>query len=78
HLAVAMETPIIALFGPTDPKLTGPYGGQHRVIASSIKCRPCFKRKCYPAVCMKEITVEKVWEIARTILINKEEIYAIK
>ena len=78
HLAVAMGTPVIALFGPTEPKLTGPYGKQHQVIISSTKCRPCFKRKCDLAPCMKAITLEEVWEAAKIMLRKKEEVYGPK
>jgi 3-deoxy-D-manno-octulosonic-acid transferase/heptosyltransferase-1 len=75
HLASAMETPVVALFGPTDPKLTGPFGEGHRVIMKTTECQPCFKRNCSSNECMKEITVKEVWEAAETILafINKTE-----
>ena len=75
HLASAMGTPVIALFGPTDPKLTGPYGEGHRVIMKTTECQPCFKRKCSSHECMKEITVKEVLEAAEAMLafINKKE-----
>ena len=46
HLAAAMSVPTIALFGPTDPDLTGPYGEQHSVFRSSCQRAPCFLREC--------------------------------
>jgi heptosyltransferase-1 len=46
HIAAAMGTPVIALFGPTSPVRTGPYGVQHRVLTSAVPCRPCFSRAC--------------------------------
>ncbi|WAC07713.1 MAG: lipopolysaccharide heptosyltransferase I [Thermodesulfobacteriota bacterium] len=75
HLASAMGTPVVALFGPTDPKLTGPYGEGHRVIMKTTDCQPCFKRTCSANDCMKEITVKEVWEATEEMLasINKTE-----
>jgi heptosyltransferase I len=75
HLAAAMGTRVVALFGPTDPKLTAPYGEGHRIIMKTIECQPCFKRKCSSIECMKEITVKEVWEATETMLalINKTE-----
>jgi len=42
HLAAAMETPVIALFGPTDPARTGPYGTGHTIIRTELSCSPAF------------------------------------
>jgi len=61
HLAAAVGTPVVALFGPTDPHLTGPYGDGHTVITRQISCRPCFKRQCASPRCMSEITPEEVY-----------------
>ncbi|MCX6358127.1 MAG: glycosyltransferase family 9 protein [Candidatus Aureabacteria bacterium] len=46
HLAAAAGTPVVALFGPTNPERTGPYGPQHRVICAPVACRPCYHRVC--------------------------------
>ena len=62
HLAAAMGTPVIALFGPTDPALTGPFGSIHRVVAKPVDCRPCFLRECSSNKCMNQISVREVWE----------------
>lgn len=40
HLAVAVGTPVVALVGPTDPSLTGPYGPQHLVLDAGAGRRP--------------------------------------
>jgi heptosyltransferase-2 len=45
HLAAALGTPAVTLFGPTDPRLTAPRG-RVRVIAHSVACAPCFYRAC--------------------------------
>ncbi len=60
HMAAAMGTPVIALFGPTAPWRTGPFGNGHTIIRTGIPCSPCFKRKCAQLDCMKEIEAEKV------------------
>lgn len=68
HIAAAMGTPTVALFGPTDPSRTGPYGEGHRVIRKDLHCSPCFKKECDTVHCMKEITVDDVVEAVKEIL----------
>ena len=47
HLAAALGTPLVALFGPTDPSRTGPYGtGPCRVLREALPCVPCLSRRC--------------------------------
>jgi len=46
HLAAAAGVPTVALFGPTDPDLTGPYGAGHTVLRGSCPQAPCFQRNC--------------------------------
>lgn len=46
HIAAALGKPAIAMFGPTDPEKTGPYGGGHRVFQPPLDCIKCFKRYC--------------------------------
>ncbi|MGA3207349.1 MAG: glycosyltransferase family 9 protein [Syntrophales bacterium] len=65
HLAAAMGTPVIALFGPTDPSRTGPYGKGHVVIQRELSCSPCFLKKCASMECMSGITIEEVFHAAR-------------
>lgn len=71
HLAAAVGTPVVALFGSTDPSLTGPLGEGHKVIRREIPCSPCFKRVCPEGhhQCMERISAdevqEAVWEIMK-------------
>jgi heptosyltransferase I len=65
HIAAAMGVPVVALFGPTAPWRTGPYGKGHTVIRESLACSPCFKKKCSHLTCMKSITVEKVFDTVK-------------
>ena len=61
HLASAVGTPVIALFGPTDPVRTGPYGKEHIIITAGLPCSPCFLKKCSTRKCMKDISPEQVF-----------------
>jgi heptosyltransferase I len=70
HLAVSMNAPVIALFGPTDPQRNGPYGQKNTVIHSGSECSPCFKRQCTPLKCMEAITVEEVLQAGKKYLSN--------
>ena len=62
HIAVAMGSSVIALFGPTSPHLTGPYGsGNYRVIQKDVGCEvPCYDLTCGNYKCMEAITVDDV------------------
>lgn len=65
HLAAAVGTSVVALFGPTAPWRTGPYGANHVVLRADVSCSPCFKKQCSTTVyeeraCMKRLTVEDV------------------
>ncbi|MBN1931771.1 MAG: lipopolysaccharide heptosyltransferase I [Desulfobacterales bacterium] len=62
HVAAALGKPVVALFGPTAPWRTGPFGPGHQIIRSQIKCSPCFKRKCETHECMQQISVQDVLE----------------
>ncbi len=60
HIAAAVGTPTIALFGPTDPGRTGPYGNGHLIIRRNVPCSPCFLKSCNSMKCMNDISVEEV------------------
>jgi heptosyltransferase-1 len=63
HIAAAVGTPVVALFGPTSSVRTGPYGKGHRVLTSGIPCSPCFSRVCTHNVhleCLKTIAPDRV------------------
>ena len=65
HVSAAVGTPTVALFGPTDPARTGPYGKGHTVIRKNLPCSPCFLKKCETKKCMKEISVEDVFQAVK-------------
>ncbi|MCS6859340.1 MAG: glycosyltransferase family 9 protein [Abditibacteriales bacterium] len=73
HLATAVGTPVVALFGPAAAWLTGPYGKSHVVVEKDLPCRPCFHRPraCQGRIdCLKMIDVAEVVVAARAI-VNK-------
>jgi len=70
HIAAAVGTPTISVFGPTSHERTGPYGEGHRVIRSEDDCAPCFKRECDTVKCLRNIGVDTVF--AETINALKE------
>ena len=74
HLAVAIQTPLVAIFGPTNPQRSGPYGNPelYRVIQHNVPCRrPCFVSECpRQHECMEAITVEQVLQACQSLLIH--------
>ena len=60
HMAAAIGTPVVALFGPTAPWRTGPFGDEHQIVRTGIACSPCFERQCPKLDCMKQIRVQDV------------------
>ena len=71
HLAAAMETPVVAIFGPTAPWRTGPYGSGHRVVRADPECSPCFKRQCETIDCMHQISEDQVMAEVRSVMERK-------
>ena len=71
HLAAAMETPVVAIFGPTAPWRTGPYGSSHRVVRADPECSPCFKRQCETIDCMHQISEDQVMAEVRSVMERK-------
>ncbi|KUG23459.1 lipopolysaccharide heptosyltransferase i [hydrocarbon metagenome] len=72
HMAAAVGIPVIALFGPTDPERTGPYGDGHTIIRIELPCSPCFLKKCSTKQCMKDISSEQVFAVVEKKLIKEQ------
>lgn len=63
HLAAAVGTPTVAVFGPTDPVTTRPYGDRHTVVRHAVECSPCLLRECpIDHRCMTRIPADEVYE----------------
>lgn len=62
-IAAALKKPLIALYGPTRPDRTGPYGSRDAVVLTApVPCAGCLKKQCGHWVCMNSLTPEKVYE----------------
>jgi heptosyltransferase-2 len=69
HVAAAVGTPVLALFGPTDVDATGPLGPRCRYVRTLVPCSPCLLRECpIDHRCMTGITVEEVVQAAEELL----------
>jgi heptosyltransferase-2 len=63
HLANALKVPVIAIFGPTDPRITGPFQKPSKALKSQVPCWPCSYRECpFEHQCMTQISPEMVLE----------------
>jgi lipopolysaccharide heptosyltransferase II len=77
HIASALKTPVVALFGSTDPNQTGPIGdGKHLVLYNKLECSPCRSHPtCNGAfTCMRSITPESVVMGIRSMLLESIEV----
>lgn len=68
HIAAAVNTPFIALFGPTDPKRHLPPANKFIFIKKDLRCSPCYKPRCRDVQCMEQIKVEEVLEAVEKLL----------
>ena len=71
HLAELLEVPLVAFFGPTDPKRHIEPGGESRIIYKRLRCSPCYKSKCRTKKCMDKITVEEIAAAVKELLKGK-------
>ncbi len=61
HLATLLGVPVVAIFGSTEDRLTGPLGEGHTVVRHHVACSPCFLRECpIDFRCMNSVTSEEV------------------
>jgi lipopolysaccharide heptosyltransferase I len=73
HVAAALGVPVVALFGPTDPRSTGPYGQLENVIRMGLPCSPCFNSSCQwtnPVECLTALSPERVFDFVEKKLKN--------
>lgn len=70
HLAAAVGTPVVVLFGSTSPELTGPGSSPNvQIVRTPVPCAPCFRRECpIDLRCLKGIEVNQVVEAANLLL----------
>ena len=66
HIAAALDTPVVALFGPTEPRRTGPYGQLEHVVRIDLPCSPCMTPRCAyvkPLECLRAIAPAAVLDV---------------
>jgi heptosyltransferase II len=69
HLAALLGVPVVAIFGSTEPRLTGPLGEGHLILRHHVECSPCFLRQCpIDFRCMKAIGVQEATDAVMSIL----------
>ncbi len=74
HVAPAVGTETIAIFGPTNPETTRPFGNNAEVIRKEVECSPCMLRDCpIDHQCMTRISVDEVFETAKRFLNSKTQ-----
>ncbi len=62
HMAAALDRPLVAIYGSSDPNFTPPLNKQHRILSLGLDCSPCFKRECPLGHldCLRKISVAQV------------------
>ena len=74
HLSAAVGTPVVSLWGPTDPLRTGPFGYHELIVQGQAVCAPCYLKRCpIGRVCMRSITSEAVLEKIQMALAQKDK-----
>jgi heptosyltransferase-2 len=78
HLAALLGVPVVAIFGSTEPRLTGPLGDGHIVLRHHVECSPCFLRECpIDFRCMKAVSVQEVANAVLSILSKQSDEFQI-
>ena len=75
HVAAAVGTPVLAVFGPTDADATGPLGPDSRVVREPVPCSPCLLRECpIDHRCMVGVGIAQVLHAAEELLATRQGI----
>jgi lipopolysaccharide heptosyltransferase II len=69
HIASLVGTPVVGIYGPTDPSVNAPYEGTpHVIVRKDLPCSPCRNRRCKDVKCVKAITSQDVLDAVKTLL----------
>lgn len=81
HIAAAVGTPVVAIYGPSNPWNYHPFGAQHVIVSADLPCQPCFHlvgavplwgySHCRNARCLEPISVDRVLAVAGRLLSHK-------
>lgn len=63
--ACALDVPVVALFGPTNPRRNGPFRERDKAIYKGPDCSPCYKHECSDLRCLQGISAEEVVKAVR-------------
>ncbi len=75
HLAALLGVPVVAIFGSTEPRLTGPLGNGHIILRHHVECSPCFLRECpIDFRCMKAVSTQEAVDAVLSILTKRFQI----
>lgn len=77
HIGYAVRTPLVAIFGSTDPLLTGPPEKENTVIKKELQCSPCFKRECdkQEMACMTSIKPDEIFEAVKLLVPKNRAVF---
>jgi lipopolysaccharide heptosyltransferase II len=81
HVAAALGKPLIALFGPTEPRRTGPYGQLENVVRLNLPCSPCLSSRCAIAEtdkCLRDLSPAMVLQRAEKLLAGNTTYWSMK
>jgi lipopolysaccharide heptosyltransferase II len=70
HVAAALDVPLVAVFGSTNPVATGPIGPNSKVVQAAVPCSPCLSSECPEGhlKCMDQIDVDRVFDVVKEML----------
>ena len=68
HIAVAVGTPTVTVFGPTNPTTWNPMSPKHRAVSADVGCLRCDKNTCDAMDCMKNLSAERVFAVVEEVL----------
>jgi ADP-heptose:LPS heptosyltransferase len=75
HLAALLGVPAVAIFGSTEPSLTGPLGNAHIILRHHVECSPCLLRECpIDFRCMKAVSTDEVVDAVRSMLFETRKV----
>ena len=74
HVAAALNRPLVAVYGSSDPDFTPPLNARHQVLSLGLDCSPCFKRECPLGHlrCLRDISINQVHAALNKVMENSE------